>query len=607
MVEEAPIMKFKGTLGLAAAFIVLVLYYFLIDVPTEKRNKEEQARAEKVLLFEADDVESFSIVSENASISLQRTGSETWKMTEPVEAPGDSATASTYLSFLKQLRFIRVVEEVSNDLAVFGLESPSLQISLSLKNGKKQGLRVGDDHPMGNKIYLARTGENRVLTARVARSRLSRSVYELRDKSILDFNSAQVTRLECIRDGKTLVMEKQEDIWNLSEGNVTARGNTDDILNFINSVRAARIREFIEEQPEALTAFGLDRPSLRLTLTTHSKTDTPLSLLIGIKKDAGYYAKTGAGKNVFVVNKSLFDRLHNSRLVEFMDKSLVDLKEDEVAGLTLRTTGNEDIRLVRDKNNRGQWILEHPVQGPANKATVNSLLFDLKDIRITEFVKTFVTDPKPFGLDQPKKELVVTDTSGKDWSLTLGNLTADGTHHFARRAGEKAVFTIALSDTEKIFRSLHDLKDRTLLALKKEEVERIEIRYPKQTFELERKEKGWRLTQPELIDPVKGFIGNDILWTLNSLEFESIVPAPPGDPAPTGDSAGFSPPRLQVSLWDKAGHSLGRVLVGGPVADATKLHYLKVDGKPEVYTVKKRFLDEIPSNINKFKDKPSSD
>ena len=592
-------MKFKGTIWLTAAFIGLVLYHFLVDVPTEKRQKEEKARSEKVLLFEAEDVTSLTLSGKNGPIILKQVGANEWKMTEPVEASGDSTTVSNFLSLLKQLNFARVVEETPADISVFGLDTPSLQISLSLKNGKEKGIRIGDDHPMGGKIYLTRAGEEKVLTASIARNQLDLSVYELRDKAILTFDTSQVIKLECVRNGKTLIFEKQEDTWNLSEGVSTARGDADEILNLINTIRAARIKKFIDEQPETLAPFGLDQPTLRLTLTD-SKSDTPFSLLVGIEKDEGYYAKTVSGENVFAIDREFFDRLNNSRLVDFMKKTLIDLKENEVASLAIRAEG-EDIRIVRNEEDKQKWTLEHPVKEHANSAAVNNLLFDLKDIRVVEFIKTSTTDLKPFGLGPPKKKLIVTDKNGKDWSLSLGELTTEKTHHFAQRTGEEAVFILKTTDVEKIFRSLHDLKDRTLLGFKKEKIERIEVRYPNQTFELKRSETGWRLTQPERVDPIQGFIGNDILWTLNALEFESIVSSPPDD-----EVTGFNHPRLMVYLWDKNNQTQGHVEVGNPVPDFPRLHYSRVGEKLGTYTIKKRFLDEIPDNIDKFKRKLST-
>ncbi|MDP7109266.1 MAG: DUF4340 domain-containing protein, partial [Nitrospinaceae bacterium] len=461
------------------------------------------------------------------------------------------------------------------------------------------GIRIGDDHPMGGKIYLTRAGEDKVLTAGVAQKQLDLPVYELRDKAILTFDTSQVIKLERTRNGKTLTFEKKEDIWNLSEGVSTARGDANEILNLINTIRAARIKKFIDEQPETLTPFGLDQPTLRLTLT-NSESDTPFSLLVGIEKDEEYYAKTVRGKNVFAIDKEFFDRLNNSRLVDFMKKTLIDLKEDKVASLAIRAEG-EDIRIARNEDDKQIWTLEHPVKERANSAAVNNLLFDLKDIRVAEFIKTSATDLKPFGLSPPKKKMIVTDKGGKVWSLSLGELTTEKTHHFAQRTGEEAVFTLKATDVEKIFRSLHDLKDRTLLGFKKEKIERIEVRYPNQTFELKRFGTGWRLTQPERADPIQGFIGNDILWTLNALEFESIVSSPPG-----GEVTGFNHPQLRVDLWDKNNQSQGHVEVGNPVPEPPGLHYLRVGEKSETYTIKKRFLDEIPNNINKFNGKPST-
>ena len=69
-------MKFKGTVALTAAFIGIVLYYFLIDIPTEERKREEKIRSEKVLPFDSDNVETFSIIKEKKTIVLKRIGTD---------------------------------------------------------------------------------------------------------------------------------------------------------------------------------------------------------------------------------------------------------------------------------------------------------------------------------------------------------------------------------------------------------------------------------------------------------------------------------------------------------------------------------------------------
>lgn len=592
-------MKFKETIALMAAFIGIVLYYFLIDVPTEKRDKEEKIRSKKVLLFDSGDVEAFSIIKGNNSITLKRSGTNQWQMTSPVDAKGDSATASNFLSSLSILSFTRVVEDSPKDLAIFGLDTPALEITLSLKNGETKKIQVGDNNPMGNKIYLARSGDNKVLTAAITLNSLDRRVYDLRDKTILDFETSQITKLECTRDEKTLTIEKLGDSWKLSEEETTAKGNENEIANFLNTMRAARVKEFIEENPEQLATYGLDNSKLVLKLIGPEASD-PITLLIGKKFGSRFYAKTLLGKNVFTVDQTLFDTLNNSRLVDFMDKSLVKFNDNEVARLDLRMD-SEAVQLLHDKKDSQKWTIEKPVNAQASTATVNSLLFDLKDTRIVEFVKTFVTNPEPFGLDPPQKELTLTYKNGETWSLTLGNQTLNGDQYFARRTGEEAVFTLKKSAVETIFRSLRDLKDRTLFKFNKENVREIQIAHHQQTFILKKSASKWHLTQPERIDVLENFIGNDILWTLNSLEFETTLPSDPGDTL-----TGLTHPLLSVKLLDEEGKVLAQLTVGKQVTQSPDLHYLKTDKSPAIYSVKKRILDEIPSSINKFNNLASS-
>jgi hypothetical protein len=83
-------MKFKGTAALAVVFIGIVLYYFLIDLPSEKREKEEKNRLEKVILFDSENVKAITFIKEENTVELKRLGADEWQVTAPVNAKGDS-------------------------------------------------------------------------------------------------------------------------------------------------------------------------------------------------------------------------------------------------------------------------------------------------------------------------------------------------------------------------------------------------------------------------------------------------------------------------------------------------------------------------------------
>ena len=589
-------MRFKGTAALAAVFIGIVFYYFLIDLPSEQRKQEEKDRAEKVILFDSENVKAISFIKGENTITLKRLGKDEWQMTAPVSAKGDASAVSDFVSFLNNLNFTRVVEESPKDLTPFGLDTPDFKIILSMNNGETKGVRVGDDHPMGNKVYLARLNESRVLAAGVTKNRLDRKVHDLRDKTILDFKTPQITKIEFIRNGKTLSLKKNEESWEVSEGKIAAKGNETEITNLLNTIQAAQIEQFVEEKPEQLTSYGLNNSKLTVKLTT-SKASEPLVLLIGGKNEHGFYAKTLPKKNVFTINQSLFDTLNNRKLVDFFNKSLVDFNDDDLAKVTL-LMDDDSVDLIRDEKDLQKWTMVKPVNMKANTATINSLLFDLKNVRIVEFITTHTKNSKTFNFEQPEKEINLTFKNGKTWALKLGNQTSSQDHYFAQRSDDETVFTIQKSSVESIFRSLHDLKDRTVMEFDDDMVREIHIHDSTQTFILKKSANKWNLTLPKPSDSIQSFIGKDILWTLNSIEFESVLARDPGNTV-----TGLTNPKVSVKLLDGKSTILTHLLIGNPVAKLPEVHYLKVAESSNVYTMKKRFIDEILSNLKKLKEK----
>ena len=517
-------------------------------------------------------------------------------MTAPVNANGDAPAVSEFLSFLKNLNFIRVVEESPKDLTPFGLNTPSLKIILSMNNGETKGVRVGDDHPMGNKVYLARLNGSRVLTAGITKNRLNQEVHDLRDKTILDFKTPQITKIELIRNGKTLRLKKNEQSWEVSEEKITAEGNESEITNLLNTIQTARIEQFVEEQPEQLAAYGLNNSKLTVKLTT-SQENEPLTLLIGKKSEHGFYAKTPLKENIFVINQSLFDTLSNRELVDFFNKSLVDFNDDDLIKVTLRMDDNS-VDLIRDEKDLQKWTMVKPVNMKANTATINSLLVDLKNVQVMEFITTHTKNSKKFNFEHPEKEINLTFKNGKTWTLKLGNQTSSPDHYFAQRSDDETVFTLQKSSAESIFRSLYDLKDRTVLKFDDDLVREIQIHDSKQTLTLKKSIDKWKLISPKPSDSIQSFIGKDILWTLNSIEFESVLARDPGNTV-----TGLTNPKVSVKLLDGKRTILTHLLIGNPVTKLPEVHYLKIAENSNIYTMKKRFLDEILSNLKKLKEK----
>jgi hypothetical protein len=589
-------MRFKGTALLAAALVAIISYYFLIDLPSEKRKNKEKDRAEKVILFDPENVKGISFTKGEVTITLKGLGIDEWQMTAPVNAKGDALAVSEFLSFLSNLNFTRVVEESSKDLSPFGLDTPGLRIILSMNNGETQGVRVGDDHPMGNKVYLALLKGSQVLAAGVTKNRLDRSAHDLRDKTILDFKTPLIKKIEFVRNDKTLNLIKDKESWKVLENTIIAKGNETEITNLLNTIQAAQIEQFVEEKPKQLTSYGLNNPKLAVKLST-SKSNEPLALLIGENSDHGFYAKTLSKENIFTINQSLFDTLNNRKFVDFLNKSLVDFNDDDLIKMTLRMD-NVTVDLVRNKKDTQKWTMKQPIEMKANSSTISSLLFDLKNARIVEFVTTHAKNPKMLNFKQSEKEINLTYKNGETWALKLNKKTSSPDYYLAQRTDEETVFTLQKSSVESIFRSLHDLKDRALLEFNDDLVKEIHLDDSTQTFILKKSTNKWDLALPKPKNSIQSFIGKDILWTLNSIEFESALKVDPGI-----TMTGLIKPKISVKLLDEESKVITHISIGNPVAKSPEEHYLKIAKNPAVYTTNKRFLNEILTNLKKIKEK----
>lgn len=590
MVEKTFAMKFKGTIWLVLVLVGLVLYTVLIEVPTAKKTDAEKERSEKILLFELPEIEAVDLVQPHQTIHIQRKDATDWEITEPLQGMADSGRVNQLLTELQDAKFARVVEEEPADLATYGLDQPSLKIILHRQKNETSTLLVGDTHAIGHTTFFKVGDQKRVLLAPLSKAQINPSLDNLRDKTLFNYKTDEVTGLIINYLGEVQTFSKRDGQWDLT-GPIAAQGDAHQIKNLLNAVRAQRIRDFVEETPDDLSLYGLDQPTIVVTVQL-GKERPPWTLRLGSAQGkTAYHAQKNKTGNVFTVGTGLFNTLSKNPL-SFMDKTLMAIEDNEVARITIRHALQTVQAIRRDDQGTVQWVLEGADSASANTAAINSLLFDLKDARVAEFVQQ--GNLKIFGLDVPQKELRITKNDGSEESILLGRANGSGGQYFASRSRDQTVFLLDAETVNKLFRSANDLQNKQLLQFDKNQVAGIFIETPGKTFELKRTGDEWSLLQPESIKKLDAFIGRDILWTAKNLQYDSL--AEPGE----RNQAGLDAPVMTLTLQDAQKQALGKIVVGQPVANAD-LHYARVDGQSRIYKIKKRFLEEIPDHLDRFK------
>ena len=579
-------MKFKGTAAMMVAFFSLGIYYFLIDLPAEKKKAQEKEIAEKVLPLTIANISEFSLIKDKQTITLQQNTNNIWNLSQPLKAAGDNPEAESFLSEIDTLKMSRVVESDPKNLSQYGLDSPSFKINIKFKEGKEETLLLGDNSPMGDKIYLKLNSSPTVLLAATSKTAFDKSIYHFRDKTILNFSSGSITRIQIKRSEHPLDLIREKEEWKIS-GKVQANADKDVVLAFLQAIQFSRVKEFVIENPDSLEPFGLQKPATTLTLEDEDKKS--YSIDFGITEN-GTYAKKGNAPGVFRVDSKFHNTLEK-RNVDFLLKTLMEFEEKDVTEINIQSE-KETVHAIRLK--KDHWMIKSPQETSADMATIRSLLFDLKEAKLTEFIKLSTDATEAFGLDKSKRSFSLKTSDGKSIGIQFGNTNLNGDQVFAKRTGESAVFSISKETTNKIFRSFHELRNKKLFKFEAEDINKIVIETQQTLFEMQKSGSSWNLLKPEKME-IKEFLGNDVLWVMKGMEFESFV-----ETGIAPDSSGLVPPSYKISLWKAKSGKFTELQVGN-LSTNNQQYYAQVEGKNGYYQVKKKYLDSLPLELERFK------
>ena len=225
---------------------------------------------------------------------------------------------------------------------------------------------------------------------------------------------------------------------------------------------------------------------------------------------------------------------------------------------------------------------------------IGSITSNLSTLEITRVVDENPADLKEYGLDSPRVEIEFKASGDKDYGdyhrLFIGGKAPTGGDLFARRDAEKRVILIP-AYTDPIFnRSTFDLRDKALLAVDREKVDRIAVSADgleaRKTLELARDGAGWKLTSPTaaIADPsaADALLGRVQGAAMKSIAAEQATPA-------DLKKYGFDKPQGTVTLH--AGGASTSLVFGGN-ANETDV-YVRDPSKPLVATADGSLLNEL--------------
>ena len=208
----------KKLLGLVGALAVLGGAYGGI-VWINQNNEEkaaEQSKAEKeantFYLSQMEEPVSISYTNSYGTFAFSYdTENETWSYDSDEHFPVTQSYLTSISSDLKSFTAERKLEEVQDDLSVYGLDNPSCTITAKGSDDTEVTIQIGSLNSYNSDYYAKVEGSDDIYTiASSYVSDISNDISTLQEKeSFPTITSTSITDVQLVKDGTTIDMEKE--------------------------------------------------------------------------------------------------------------------------------------------------------------------------------------------------------------------------------------------------------------------------------------------------------------------------------------------------------------------------------------------------------------
>jgi len=477
-------MRFKFTVILLALNFASFGLIFYLDQNARNQDAEMSGLAGKMArkLPDADRIELNGRDLESKRI-LQRDGSN-WTITEPLQWPANYFAINRILNQLQFLEeeasfSVEELEETGQTLADYGLEEPLLSITVS-EGDRAVTLSIGTLTEIGNNVYLLGPDAEEIFVVdRQVIDSLLVDLSDLRTREIFEIPVFEVDalglqiRTNTTADGSFLKVRlaRNNGAWSF-EAPLSAKADPVLVSNMINTLTAAKVGRFVSEAGDQLGPYGLDSPSMLVTLGGNQRAQT---LLLGAtdpeaSRAPHYFAKLENNPMVFSVVAEPFDKLREAQEA-LRERNFMNFVPENVSTIHINGT-TQKIRI--QKLETGNWqVLESGTENEvelhrADLKLMEDLLENISGLRASGFA---VDAPNPsdlerLGFNEPRRTVTVFMNENESLTLTLAHPEDENEALYAKTDDSSFIYKVPRRATLALFPlNTLEYRDRSLQTL----------------------------------------------------------------------------------------------------------------------------------------------
>jgi len=423
--------------GLLVALAVLAILGGLIWWSNKKQataSKTSADTATKLLSIPDDQFQEIRIKKLTGELQDLHRVNGKWQLTQPTQLSADPDTVGSMVSTLASLNADKLIEDKAADLQPYGLNIPTLDITIVKKDGKSNELLIGDDTPTGSGAYAKLAGDPRVFTvASFTKTSLDKTPGDLRDKRLLTFDSDKLTRVELAAKGAAIEFGKNNrNEWQvLKPRPLRADGSQVDTL--ITKLKDAKM-DLAGAQLDIAQKFAAAARVATVMVADASGNQT---LEVRKDKDKNCYARSSAVEGTYKVASDLADAL-DKNLDDFRNKKLFDFGFSDPSKVELKT--------ATYAKSGDKWLAGSKTM---DNTSVQNLIDKLRDLSAAKFPEK--------GGGEPVFEAKVTFNDGKRVEKVA--ITKQGSQYFAQRESEPSIYELDSKAVDDLQKAAADVKE----------------------------------------------------------------------------------------------------------------------------------------------------
>lgn len=479
--------------------VALIVAYIGYDLYEKKQEKEEETETEsnddiEICMIDEADIASIYYKNDMTEMTLVKNSEDVWVNEAKPEVPLKSTTTKSIAKAVQSITSSKIVNENTEDVSEYGLDSPSLTVTVTKTDGSKVMLLVGDEAPLEDGDYACLYGSTTVYLI----DTLFASAFEYTENQLTEvadgplITAANITHflLENKDEGNLEITYDKENEYDFSNTGVVpyvinqgydipVSGNSTNITDFFARFTTLSYAQCVDYSGTDLAQYGLDDPYATLSIdyfieaqddsedtgseeTTAQtvRTDYSYNLLIGNLSDdeSAYYVKASDSNSVYTMTKSMVDAMFDYDLFQLTSKYVQLVNVLSVSEVTMLCDGEShtltiDHSTTKDENGNENHSEVFYLDGEekdeeAARALYQSIISPLYDARIPE---GYSDADKPVVAsftfkrtsDSNEKEIV---TEFKDYDDSFYTVSVNGVEKFLVDKRDLNDITVKLND-----------------------------------------------------------------------------------------------------------------------------------------------------------------